>query len=312
MIFVSKSEIKKQFIHLFIAFAMSPNALSPSWVDTDLYPFKHHYATLSAGTMHYVDEGQGEVLLFVHGTPTWSFLYRDFIKTLSERYRCIAIDHLGFGLSEKRDTARGTPEWHTQNLSAFIEKMDLQIITLCVHDFGGPIGLAAGLQQVERIQKVVLFNTWLWATKQEKAVQKIDKLISGWLGRFLYLTMNFSPKVLLKQGFADSKKLSRQVHRQYLHPFPNKKTRMPLLHLAQALAGSSDWYQQQWEQLEPLAQKEWLILWGNQDGFITPAYLQKWQQRLPHAQVQTFECGHFVQEEATEASIEAIGDFVGH
>ena len=285
-------------------------ALSQSWVDTTLYPFENNYLPLEAGNMHYVDEGRGEVILFVHGTPTWSFLYRDFIKELSKNYRCIAIDHLGFGLSEKPDEMLGTPQWHSNNLSEFIEKLDLQEITLVVHDFGGPIGLGVGIKHSERIKRVVLFNSWLWATEHEQSIQKIDKTINSWLGRFLYLNMNFSPKVLLKKGFADKKNLSKKAHKQYIKPFPTKSDRMPLLQLAQALLGSSKWYQSQWEQLDRLSQKEWLILWGVEDAFITKDYLEKWQQRLPNAKVKELACGHFVQEEKTAEAIQAIASFI--
>ena len=250
----------KQVFNILILLIMKTTAFSQSWVDTTLYPFENKFLRLEAGNMHYVDEGKGEIILFIHGTPTWSFLYRDLIKELSNEYRCIAIDHLGFGLSDIPDSVPGTPEWHSHNLSEFIKKLDLQSITLVVHDFGGPIGLAAGIENSERIKRVVLFNTWLWATEQKKEAQKIDKTINSWLGEFLYLNMNFSPKVLLKKGFANKKNLSKEIHKHYIKPFPDKNSRIPLLNLAKALVGSSDWYQEQWEQLDPLSDKEWLIL----------------------------------------------------
>ncbi len=289
---------------------MSSTAFSQSWVDTTLYPFENKFLQLKAGNMHFVDEGKGDLILFVHGTPTWSFLYRDFIKNLSKDHRCIAIDHLGFGLSDKPDSVSGTPEWHAQNLSEFIKKLELQDITLVVHDFGGPIGLAAGIENSERIKRVVLFNSWLWATAGGKQAQEIDKTINSWVGKFLYLNMNFSPKVLLKKGFAKKQNLSKKVHKQYIKPFPNKVSRIPLLNLAKALVGCSNWYQKQWEQLDQLSDKEWLILWGTKDEFIRPEELQKWKKRLPNATTIEFECGHFVQEEKTEESIKAINAFM--
>jgi haloalkane dehalogenase len=289
---------------------MASTIFSQSLVNTTLYPFENKFMRLEAGNMHYVDEGKGETILFVHGTPTWSFLYRDFIEELSKDYRCIAIDHLGFGLSDKPGVVSGTPKWHSKNLSEFIKKMNLQEITLVVHDFGGPIGLAAGIEHAERIEKVVLFNSWLWATKQDKEAQKIDKTINSWLGKFLYLNMNFSPKVLLKKGFANKKNLSKEIHKQYIKPFPDKTSRIPLLDLAKALVGSSDWYQAQWEKLDQLSDKEWLILWGTKDEFITMEYLKKWQERLPNVKTKRLECGHFVQEEKTEESIKAIRNFM--
>lgn len=289
---------------------MNTAAISQAWVDTTLYPFESHYLRLEAGNMHYVDEGKGETILFVHGTPTWSFLYRDFIRELSKNYRCIAIDHLGFGLSEKRESFLGTPEWHAKNLSEFIQKLDLQHITIVVHDFGGPIGLATSIKHSERISSVILFNTWLWATEEKKEAQKIDRIINSWLGKFLYLNMNFSPKVLLKKGFSDKKNLSKKVHQQYIKPFPTKTSRLPLLNLAKALVGSSDWYQRQWEQLGQLSDKKWLIIWGTQDEFITMDDFQKWTNRLPNAEKKTFSCGHFVQEEKTTEAIKTIVHFM--
>ena len=289
---------------------MSANHHAPKWLNNAEYPFKSNYIRLTAGKMHYIDEGKGDLLLFIHGTPTWSFLYRNFIKELSRHYRCIAIDHLGFGLSEASSSFSGTPEDHANNLSEFITTLRLQHITLVVHDFGGSIGLAAGIQHSHLVDKVVLFNSWMWETKNDPAIQKIDKLINGWLGKILYLNFNFSPKVLLKKGFANRNNLFKDIHQHYIKPFPTKASRIPLLKIAQALIGSSDWYQQQWEQLDKLANKNWLILWGMQDQFITTNFLQKWKERLPHAKVKEFNCGHFVQEESTDQAILEVYNFM--
>ena len=289
---------------------MNHTTQAQEWLNTTAYPFKNHYVQLQPGKMHYIDEGQGEVLLFVHGTPTWSFLYRHFVKAFSKNYRCIAIDHIGFGLSEKPGNFDGTPQSHSKNLAEFIEKLNLQNFTLIVHDFGGPIGLSYAVGHPEKIKQIVLFNTWLWATKNNPAAQKVDKVINSWLGRFLYLRMNFSPKVLLKKGFADKSHLTKKIHQQYIKPFPNKTSRYSLLALAKSLVGASGWYQSQWEKLSSISSKPWLILWGTKDSFITTEYLEKWQQRLPDAEVHQFGCGHFVQEEKTEEAIKFMAEFL--
>ncbi|MEN0049915.1 MAG: alpha/beta fold hydrolase [Bacteroidota bacterium] len=289
---------------------MRKNEITPSWIDTTFYPFDSKFLQLSAGKMHYVEEGEGDVLLFVHGTPTWSFLYRDFIKMFSKSHRCIAIDHLGFGLSEKHQSFLGTPKFHAENLSEFIQKKGLKNITLIVHDFGGPIGIAAGIKNASSIQKVILFNSWLWAIRQDKAIQKADKVINSWLGKFLYLNLNFSSKSLLKKGFSNKKNLSKQVHQHYIKPFPTKNSRLPLLKLAKALVGESNWYQQQWEQLNVIADRKWLILWGEKDDFFDISYLKKWADFLPNVEKKVLSCGHFVQEEKTSESIEAMKSFL--
>ncbi len=279
-------------------------------VNKDAYPFVNHYISLEAGQMHYVDEGSGDVILFVHGTPTWSFLYRRFISYFSKTHRCIAIDHLGFGLSEKSTSYEGTPQWHSKNLIEFITRLDITNVTLVVHDFGGPIGLSAGIQESSRIKQVVLFNSWLWETKQNEGALKIDRVLNSWLGRMLYLTFNFSARVLMKKGFYDKSKLSKKTHRQYLLPFPSKASRQVLLDLGKSLVGSSDWYQEQWKNLESINGKPWLILWGSRDEFITEDYLSKWVDRIPQAEVHLYKCGHFVQEEAAEESIKKMDQFL--
>ncbi|MEQ8683955.1 MAG: alpha/beta fold hydrolase [Imperialibacter sp.] len=283
---------------------------TPLWLDESLYPFSHRHIDLPSGRMHYVDEGQGEVLLFVHGTPAWSFLYREQIKTLRTKYRCIAMDHIGFGLSDKPGKFDGTPQAHSANLSLFAEKLGLANITLVVHDFGGPIGLSFALAHPEKVKKLVILNTWLWKTAHNPDVQKVDKAVNSRLGKFIYLHTNFSPSILMKKAFHNKSKLTKAIHRHYIRPFPDEASRWGLLQLAQSLLGSSDWYEEQFEQLHKWQGKPALILWGTKDQFIKPAFLDRWKEALPRATIRTFDVGHFVQEEAPQEVCDAIGDFV--
>ncbi len=289
---------------------MKPSSQTQKWLNASLYPFRSNYVQLPTGRMHYLDEGKGEVILFVHGTPTWSFLFRNFIRKLARGHRCVAVDHLGFGLSDKPGNSEGTPQAHAQNLSTLVKKLDLRNITLVVHDFGGPIGLGWAVENPDRVKRIVLFNTWLWETKHEPAAQKVDRVINSPLGKFLYLRMNFSPKVLLKKGFADKKKLTKQIHRHYIQPFPDRTSRQSLLKLAQSLVGSSGWYRQQGDKLDALGDKPQLILWGMKDTFITPKYLNQWKARWPEATVRKLDCGHFVPEEKAQEAINEISRFI--
>lgn len=295
---------------LLMSFSLGMNS-DKDWVDSNYYPFAHHYAQLPAGNMHYIDEGQGEVILFVHGTPTWSFLYREQIKHLSKTYRCIAVDHLGFGLSDKPIDFVGTPEAHAKNLETFIDQLGLKNFTLVVHDFGGPIGLPYAIQHPENIERLVVLNTWLWETKDNKGAQKIDKILHSGMGKYLYLNRNFSPKVLLKKAYADKKKLTKEIHRHYIAPFPDKESRMGLLKIGQSLLGSSEWYGEQWKQISVLNEIPMLIVWGKQDAFISTDYLKKWTDQFPNAEVLGLDCGHFVQEEKPAILSKAIGKFMG-
>ena len=277
--------------------------------DSVQYPFASNYFETAHGRMHYLDEGSGPVILMVHGTPTWSFLYRHYVRELSKTYRCIVPDHLGFGLSDHPTNFAGTPEAHSNNLVALINHLQLDSFHLIVHDFGGPFGLGAALQMPDKVKKIVLHNTWLWETADDPEAQKADRIISTKLGRWLYLKANFSPKVLLKKGFVDRKKLDKATHRHYTKVFPNSDSRHLVYQMGKNLVGASKWYGQQWKKLTLLEQKDWLIVWGEHDPFLGAAHLKRWTQRLPDAPVHSVPSGHFVQEEAWELSISQITTF---
>lgn len=97
------------------------------WLDTSEYPFAAHYFEVNGYRLHYIDEGKGELILFVHGTPSWSFDFRNVIKVLSKSYRCIAIDHIGFGLSDKPSHYDYSARNHSHTLKKFVveKKLDL-------------------------------------------------------------------------------------------------------------------------------------------------------------------------------------------
>lgn len=268
-----------------------------NWLNREEYPFKSQYLETPAGRMHYIDEGKGEVLLFVHGTPTWSFLYRQQIRDLSPHFRCIALDHLGFGLSDKPIDFTGNPEDHARNVACLVEHLDLQYVTLVVHDFGGPIALSYAINNAKNVRQIILFNTWMWGTADNKKARKVDRILKSRLGELLYLNLNFSPKVLLKQGFYQKRKLSRNLHQQYIKPFPDKASRWGLLRVGRALIGSSSWYDALWSNVDAFKDKPVLILWGIHDAFFKMSDLDKWQRVLTDVTIHQLEAGHFVMEE---------------
>ncbi len=277
------------------------------WVDRELYPFRPHHLDTPDGRMHYVDEGTGPVVLLVHGTPTWSFLYRDVIRELSRDHRVVAPDHLGFGLSDKSVAAPYRPEDHAARLALLIERLGLEDITLVVEDFGGPIGLSYAIERPGNVRALVLMNTWLWSLKGTSS-EKAGRLFSTAPGRFLYTRLNFSPRVMLPSAFGDRKKLTKRIHRQYLAPFGSPAERQGAWAFARALVGSDAWYESLWQRRDRLARKPALLLWGMKDPAFGPAYLARWKEALPDARVMEFaDAGHFVPEEVDAAVLaEAI------
>lgn len=283
---------------------------APAWLDQREYPFAPHYLDTPDGRLHYVDEGQGEAVLFVHGTPTWSWLWRRQIQALRAHYRCIAPDNLGFGLSDKPAGFDQHPARHADHLLRLLDHLGLEQVTLVVHDFGGPIGLGFAAQHPNRIKRLVVLNTWLWDARAQPAARQADRLLHSWLGRWLYLGLNFSPRVLLRQGFADKRLLTPALHRHYLQPFARRADRHGPLRLGQWLLRAADWYEARQRELPRLAAKPTLLVWGRHDRFLTEADLARWQQLLPGAQTQVLDCGHFIQEEQPEALNEALREFL--
>jgi haloalkane dehalogenase len=288
-----------------------PTGADTGWIDREEYPFASHFCELDMGRMHYIDEGQGRPLLMVHGTPTWSFLYRHIIKALAPDYRCIVPDHIGFGLSDKPPHLSYRPRDLARNLHALIEHLGLEDITLLVHDFGGPIGLSYAIERPENVRSLVLFNTWMWSRAQAASIRGPVKFFGSPIGKWLYITMNFSPRMLIKMVMGDKSKLTRAVHQHYIRPFPRPQDRYAMWRFALHMLDESDWYEQLWQRRERIASKPALLLWGMKDPFFGPSALQQWQEALTAAQTYTFPgAGHFVQEEGGAPMLEAVRGFV--
>ena len=287
-----------------------PSAV-PEWVDRGLYPYVPHAFVTPDGTMRYVDEGSGPAVVLVHGTPTWSFLYRALIARLARTHRVVAVDHLGFGLSDKPANAAYRPEDHARRLEALIESLQLPDVALVVHDFGGPIGLAYAQRHPARVRQLVIFNSWLWSLADDRRVARGARLAAGPLGRFLYRGLNVSPRWLIPLVVADRSRLSPATRAHYVRPFPTPATREGPWALARALAGSSAWYESLWEQRARLRGRPMLLLWGMRDPTFGPAALARWRAAFPAAASVEFpDSGHFVLEEAVEEAVDRVVEFL--
>ncbi|WP_350289634.1 haloalkane dehalogenase [uncultured Croceitalea sp.] len=178
------------------------------------YRFKENYVQFREMQMHYVDEGAGEIILALHGEPSWSYLYRKFIPTL-KNYRFIAPDFFGFGKSDKPINWRDyNYQFHLDSLHNFCEKLDLKEITLVVQDWGGLLGLGYLGQYPERFKRVVILNTFLPIGKKLKLPFKIWQLFS-----------RYHPSLPISGiiKYASHGKLSKEVLAAYDAPYPNRK-----------------------------------------------------------------------------------------
>ncbi|MCX4247510.1 alpha/beta fold hydrolase [Paraliomyxa miuraensis] len=285
----------------------SSPSLRPAWLSPTLYPFAPRTHVTDEGRMSYLDEGEGRPILFVHGTPSWSFEWRHAIASLRSSHRCIAPDHLGFGLSDKPRNAAYAPADHARRLRALVQALDLRDLTLVVHDFGGPIGLSLALEEPERIASVVVLNSWMWAHADRPAIRRMSSLVASPLGRFLYLWLNASPRWIVPMAFGDRSRLDRQTHQHYLRPFGRRHERLGPWTLGCELAGSDPWYASLWARREVLSRRPLTFAWGMKDPAFGPDYLARWREAFPNARtVEIPGAGHFPQEEAPDLITDAI------
>ncbi len=289
-----------------------PVRADPDWLDREAYPFASRYAQLSSGWMHYVDEGRGAPVLLVHGTPTWSFEFRHVIRALAPHVRCIAPDHLGFGLSERPSRFAYSPEAHAAALREFVGTLGLDELTLVVHDFGGPIGLPLCFDASVRVRRVILINTWMWPFDDDRDMLRKAAIAGGPVGKLLYRYANFSLRVLMPSAYGDRRKLTPAIHRQYLEVFRDGRARVQVLHaLARALTASRAHHAWLLARAEALGKLPALIVWGMKDSAFRPTQLARWRALLPQAKVvEVAGAGHWPHEEAPDDVARAMLDWI--
>jgi haloalkane dehalogenase len=279
--------------------------VTPGWLDRAEYPFESRWVDVGVGRAHYIDEGKGPPVVMVHGTPTWSFLYRHLVKALRDRYRCIAPDHLGFGLSDRRTGWSYRPEDQARRLARVIDTLGLEDFTLVVHDFGGPIGLAYALAHPERVRRLVLFNTWMWSVADDRRLRWVGRLLGGTFGRVLYEQFAFPVRVLLRRSIVDRSRYTPAVERHYLAALDGHATWI----YARELLRSSAWYDSLWQRRSRLAAIPALLPWGMRDPAFG-ASLPRWLEVFERAQVLELDCGHAPPEERAPELLPALERFL--
>lgn len=284
--------------------------MTHSWLDKIEYPFTSNFFDVNGYKLHYIDEGQGQIILFIHGTPSWSFDYRNIIKELRSEFRCVAIDHIGFGLSDKPEHYDYSTKNHSKTLETFILENDLHDITLVVHDFGGPIGLNVAIEHPDRIKNVVVINSWLWSSKTDPDFIKLSKILRSPLLPFLYRYLNFSPRFILPKSFGD-KKISDKILKQYTKPFATKTQRNGALAFARSLLHDQNWFEELWNKRHSISAKPTLFIWGMKDAVVKPHNLDRFISGFRNSTVMRLETsGHFPQEEQPESVSKLIRDFL--
>lgn len=288
-------------------------------VKKDLYPFQSHFHDLGGLQYHYLDEGQGETVVMVHGNPTWSFYYRNLVLALRGSYRVIVPDHIGCGLSDKPvDSGYSfTLQQRVDDLAALLENLGLrEKITLVLHDWGGMIGMAYASRFPERIARLVILNTAAFPLPAAKKFPLALKICRDTqFGVFLVQGLNAFARVAARVG-CKRHPLTKELREAYCSPYDTWHHRIATLRFVQDIPLKPEdpgfaLIQEVADGLHRFAALPMLICWGERDFVFDHHFRDEWQRRFPEAEVHSFaDCGHYILEDAQEEVIPLISDFL--
>jgi haloalkane dehalogenase len=280
----------------------------PFTPDPRLFPFRSRWFESRVGAVHYIDEGVGEPLLFLHGNPTWSFLYRGIVIRLRKAFRCIALDYPGFGLSARPDDYGYTPSEHAGIVKDFVRHLDLRGLTVMGHDWGGPIGLRVAADEIGRLRALVMGNTWCWPleTWQAKAFGYVMSMAPM---QSQVLSRNFLVEKLMPRGVKHP--LPDEVMYHYREAMPTPASRVGSAELGVQLMAASEWLAELDRDVEDrLSNVPLLLTWGLHDPVFTRPFMERFRETFRMVRLQRLDAKHFIQEDAPKEIASAIQSFL--
>lgn len=276
------------------------------------YPWEPRYVEVGAGgpRMHYVEEGEGDPILLLHGEPSWSFLYRKMIPVLSKVGRAIAPDLIGFGRSDKpAERSDYTYAMHFDSVRRFVEGLDLRRITLVCQDWGGLIGLPVALEIPDRFARLVIMNTGL-PTGEEKPTEGF----MAWRNAAEKMTdMNVGR--VIQSGCAS--KLPPEAIAAYDAPFPDASYKagahqFPLLVPISTDSEASPHMRRARERMRAWT-KPALVMFSDKDP-VTRGGDRGFRKNIPSAgaepEITIRDAGHFLQEDKGEEIAGHVAEFL--
>ncbi len=274
-----------------------------------IFPFRPNFFN----GQHYIDEGEGDVILMLHGNPTWSFFYRHLIKKFTEKdsFRVVVPDHMGMGLSKSPQNYSYCLENHINNLEKLLDHLKITSFHLIAHDWGGAIGAGLALRFPERLKSLTLMNTAAFLSENIPA--RINILRTPFLGEWAIRKANLFayPAIYM----APKKKLSPLAKKGLLFPYANSDERIAIARFVQDIPMSKT------HKTYPILEKiekdlnkltcPKLLLWGEKDFCFDLTFLTKWQEIYPEAKTHRIsEAGHYLLEDAPDECFQVISEFL--
>ena len=283
------------------------------------YPFSGKFLDLGGLKYHYLDEGSGEPVIMLHGNPSWSFYYRNLVKSLCRDYRTIVPDHIGCGLSDKPADSRYsyTLSQRVADLDQLIKHLNLpHKVTLVVHDWGGMIGMAWAALNPGRLSRLVILNTAAFPLPVSKPLPLALKMCRNTqFGAFLIQGFNAFARGAAWVG-CKRKRMSAELREAYCSPYDNWQHRVATLRFVQDIPlregdQGFDLVKQTELSLADYSEVPTSIFWGEKDFVFDRHFLEQWQTYMPHAEVHSYaDCGHYILEDAGTEIIPLIEQFL--
>jgi haloalkane dehalogenase len=291
------------------AVAAPPTGARPEWVTPELLPYASNFIELDGHTIHYLDEGCGPTLLMLHGNPTWSFLYRHLIAALRGRFRCVAMDYPGFGLSTAAEGYEPLPERHASVVEAFVRALGLKKFTPIVQDWGGPIGLSVAGRDPSRVERLVILNTWAWPVDDDPHFVRFSNIMGGAIGGFAIRHFNAFVNMMIPMG-TPRRTLSSAAMNAYRRPMSTAARRHATNVFPRAIVKSTPFLSEVQRGLAAIADKPALIVWGDKDIAFRAKERERFESVFAsHTTVLVPGAGHFMQEDAHDEIAAAIDDW---
>ncbi len=271
----------------------------------ELFPFESRWLESSAGRVHYIDEGEGQPILMCHGNPTWSFLYRNVIKALRGRFRCVAVDYPGFGLSDRPGGYGYTPAEHAAVVTELVRSLDLRELILLAHDWGGPIGLSVACEDPSRVAGLVLGGTWFWPP--DRRFRMFSAVMSSWPLQRAILRRNLFVERFIPAGM--TRELSREEMDHYRRVQPTPEARIGVAELPKQIVRATPFFANLAESVpRVLGSKRVLITFPMRDTAFRPAdILPRLRSSFADPTVVELEhAGHYFVEDAPDEVAAAV------
>ena len=288
-------------------------------VDRKLFPFESRYFDRAGLKLHYVDEGSGDPVVMVHGNPTWSFYFRNLIESLRPTHRCIALDHIGCGLSDKPPLGRYPYRLVNRvlDLEALLDSLGVNDnVTLVMHDWGGMIGMAMAHRRPERIARIVALNTAAFGLPNGKQFPRsLHWARNTALGRWLVLHANAFCRAAAR-WCATHRPLPPDVRAAYLAPYSSIADRIAVLRFVEDIPldpthPSFAMIEDVSRGLHQFADRPTLLGWGERDFVFDVHFRDEWVRRFPSAEVHSWpDSGHYILEDRGDELAALIREFL--